>query len=127
MSEGSRRRGRKGGRPEEGQAGPSPGPGGGGSASLIGWIVSANIVALVAVVVAVVALVFHPFVDENGGGGASAVAQLSPTAQPSPAVQPSPVVQPTPTPIVVEVSVDDDPSIGPEDAAVTIVEFSDYR
>ena len=41
--------------------------------------------------------------------------------------QPSPVVQPTPTPVVVEVSADDDPFIGPEDAAVTIIEFSDYQ
>jgi protein-disulfide isomerase len=48
--------------------------------------------------------------------------------QPSPTVQPTVPVQPTPTPpTVVEVSVDDDPFIGPEDAAVTIVEFSDYR
>jgi len=83
--------------------------------------VSANIVALVALVLAVVALFLHPFVDENGEGGAPAVAQVSPTAQPSPAVQP------TPTPAVVEVSVDDDPFTGPEDAAVTIIEFSDYQ
>jgi protein-disulfide isomerase len=32
----------------------------------------------------------------------------------------------TTTPAVVQVSVDDDPSWGPEDAAVTIVEFSDF-
>ncbi len=115
MSEGSRGRGRKGGQPEGGQAGPFPEPGGGGSSSRIGWIVSANIVALVALVLAVVALFLHPFVDENGEGGAPAVAQVSPT------------VQPTPTPAVVEVSVDDDPFTGPEDAAVTIVEFSDYQ
>ena len=121
MSEAGKGQGRKGGRPEEGQAGPFPGPGGGGSASLIGWIVSANIVALVALGVAVVALFFHPFVDENGDGGAPAVAQVSPTAQPSPAVQP------TPTPVVVEdVSADDDPFWGPEDAPVTIIEFSEF-
>ena len=121
MSEAGKGQGRKGGRPEEGQAGPFPGSGGGGSASLIGWIVSANIVALVALGVAVVALFFHPFVDENGDGGAPAVAQVSPTAQPSPAVQP------TPTPVVVEdVSADDDPFWGPEDAPVTIIEFSEF-
>jgi len=72
-------------------------------------------VALLAVVLAVVALVLQ-FTEEDGDGGAPAVAQVSPT------------VQPTPTqPAVVEVSVDDDPFTGPEDAAVTIVEFSDYQ
>jgi len=84
------------------------------------WIVSANVLALVALVIAVVALVFY-ITEEDGDGGAPAVAQVSPTAQPSPAVQP------TPTPAVVEASVDDDPFTGPEDAAVTIVEFSDYQ
>ena len=122
MSEAGKGRGRKGGLPEAGPAGSFPGPGGGGSASLIGWIVSANIVALVALVLAVVALFLHPFVDENGEGGAPVVGQLTPTVQPTVPVQPTPTV-----PAVVEVSVDDDPFTGPEDAAVTIVEFSDYQ
>jgi protein-disulfide isomerase len=114
MGQGSR--GRKGGRARAGPAVSSSGPGRGGSSSLERWIVSANLLALLAVVLAVVALVLHPFVDENGGGSAPAVAQLSPTAEA------------TPTPVVVEnVSVDDDPSIGPEDAPVTIVMFTDYQ
>jgi len=42
-------------------------------------------------------------------------------------VRPTTVAQATPTATaVVQVSVDDSPSWGPEDAAVTIVEFSDF-
>jgi hypothetical protein len=49
---------------------------------------------------------------------------VNPTA---PAGQ-TPVVQATPTPpAVVEASVDDDPFRGPEDAAVTIIDFSDFQ
>jgi len=49
------------------------------------------------------------------------------TAQPTATVaKPTTVAQATPTPAVVQVSVDDSPSWGPEDAAVTIVEFSDF-
>jgi protein-disulfide isomerase len=40
--------------------------------------------------------------------------------------QPTAVAQATPTPVVVQVSVDDSPRWGPEDASVTIVEFSDF-
>jgi protein-disulfide isomerase len=111
MSEGRKGSGRKGGRPE---AGPGE-PGRGGSAAHIGWIASANVVASVALILAVVALVLY-ITEEDGDGGASTVAQ--PTA----------TVQPTPTPpIVVEnVSVDDDPTWGSEDAPVTIVEFSEF-
>jgi protein-disulfide isomerase len=113
MSEGRKGSGRKGGRPE---AGPGE-PGRGGSAAHIGWIASANVVALVALVLAVVVLALH-LTEEDGDGGASTVAQPTATAQPT-------VVQPTP--IVVEnVSVDDDPSWGPEDAPVTIIEFSEF-
>ena len=57
------------------------------------------------------------------------VAQPTPTfAKPTATVaRPTTVAQATPTATaVVQVSVDDDPSWGPEDAAVTIVEFSDF-
>jgi protein-disulfide isomerase len=90
-------------------------PGGATPASHTGWVVLANLLAVLALVVAVAALVLH-FVDENGEGGAPAAA-ANPTA----------TAQATPTaPAVVEVSVDDDPSWGPENAPVTIVEFSDF-
>jgi len=77
--------------------------------------VSANIVALVAVVLAVVALVFQ-FTDEDEDHGQPAVGQPTVTEQPTPT-----------QPAVVEASADDDPFTGPEDAAVTIIEFSDYQ
>ena len=97
-------------------------PGGGGLASEMIWaIVSANVLAALALGLAVAGLVLH-FTEEDGGGGATAGAKPSATAQASP------VVQATPTPVVVAgVSVDDDPSIGSEDAAVTIVGFTDYQ
>ena len=121
MSEAGKGRGQRGGAPEAGPVGSSLGPGTGGSGSRVGWIVSANLLAVLAVVLAVVALVFQ-FTDEDEDNGQAVVGQPSPTAQPSPAVQPTPS-----PPAVVEVSVDDDPFTGPEDAAVTIVEFSDYQ
>lgn len=120
MSEAGKGRGQRGGAPEAGPVGSSLGPGTGGSSSRVGWIVSANLLAVLAVVLAVVALVFQ-FTDEDEDNGQPAVGQPTVTAQPTP-------VQPTPTvPAVVEVSVDDDPFTGPEDAAVTIIEFSDYQ
>jgi protein-disulfide isomerase len=84
-------------------------------------IVSANVVALLALVLAVVGLVLQ-FTDEDEGGGAAVA------AKPTATVKASPVVQATPTPVVVQgVSVDDDPSKGPDDAPVTIVMFTDYQ
>ncbi len=121
MSEARKGQGRKGGRPEGGPAGSFPEPGGGGSASSVGWIVSANVLALVALVLAVVALVLYITEEDEEGGLTGAAGQPTATAQPTA------TVQPTPTAVVVEnVSVDDDPSWGPEDAPVTIVEFSEF-
>jgi protein-disulfide isomerase len=122
MSEERKGSGQEGGRPGGGQGRPFPGSGGGGSAPPIGWIVSANLLALLALVIAVVALVFYITDEDEEGSPTQAAGQPTATAQPSPAVQ----ATPTPTPVVVEASVDDDPSWGPEDAPVTIVEFSEF-
>jgi predicted cobalt transporter CbtA len=78
-------------------------------------VVSAVVLALLALVLAVVALFFH-FTEEDGEDGRPAVAQPTPTVQPTP----------TPTPPAA-VSADDDPAWGPEDAEVTVIEFSDYQ
>jgi len=121
MSQGRKEPARKAGRPEAGQAGPSPEPGRGGLASRISWaIVSANVLAVLALGLAVAGLALH-FTEENGGGSTTGGAKPTATAKASPAAQATPTA-----PAVVQVSVDDSPSWGPEDATVTIIEFSDY-
>lgn len=62
------------------------------------------------------------------GPSLTATPHRTTTVTSTPTVQPTVVVQPTPTQqAVVEVSVDDDPSIGPEDAAVTSIDFDNYQ
>jgi len=84
MSEGAKEPARKGRRREPRAAGSSPEPGRGGLASQMSWaIVSANVLALVALVLGAVALVLH-ITDGGGEGGAPAVARPTATVQPTP-------------------------------------------
>lgn len=84
-------------------------------------LVSALVLVLFAPGLFVAGYFTNAAVDDDGG-----TTVANPTA---PAVTSTPVVPATATPpVVVEgVSVDDDPSLGPADAAVTIVEFSDFQ
>jgi len=96
-------------------------PRAGGLPSLVGTALAAAILLIAGGGVFAGGYFTNAAVDDNGG---SAVA--NPTA---PTGTQTPVVQATPTPpVVVEnVSADDDPSVGPADAKVTIVEFSDFQ
>jgi len=67
----------------------------------------------------------HVTIDDDDSGSTSAVS-ASPASPSGPSPQGSPSAQPTPA-SVVQVSVDDDPFIGPADALVTIIDFSDFQ
>jgi protein-disulfide isomerase len=82
-------------------------------------IVSAVVLVLFAPGLFVAGYFTNAAVDDSGGGTVAA----RPTAQPTATVQPTA----TPPIVVANVSVDDDPSWGPADAPVTIVEFSDFQ
>lgn len=79
---------------------------------------SAVVLAVIALGLAVTTLVLH-FAEDDEGGTAVVV-------QPSPSTG-TPSAQPTASPTPVAISVDDDPAWGPEDAEVTVIEFSDYQ
>jgi outer membrane lipoprotein-sorting protein len=92
MSEGVREPEREGGRREPRVAGPSSEPGRRGLASQMRWaIVSAYVLALVALVLGALVLVLN-IADGGGEGGAPAVAQPTATV-----AQPTATVQATPT------------------------------
>ena len=83
-------------------------------------LVSAIVLVLLAPGIFVAGYFTNAAVDDDGGGGGGA-AIANPTGTAVAAATPTP-------PVVVEnVSVDDDPSWGPTDAKVTVVEFSDFQ
>ena len=97
----------------------SPGPPrGGGLPSFVGTALAAAILLIAGGGVFAGGYFTNAAVDDDGGDSEGA-----PTA---PSGSPTVVVQPTEVPLVAA-SVDDDPAWGPEDAAVTIIEFSDYQ
>lgn len=107
----------------QGPASYRPGPprAGGLPPHIASALVSAIVLVLMAPGLFVAGYFTNAAVDDDGGGTPVVVNPTAPAA--------TQVAQPTATPpVVVEnVSVDDDPSKGPDDAAVTIIEFSDFQ
>ncbi len=83
------------------------------------WISSISITPVAHVVVTVATPTQPPGMVANP----STPTVSPPTPPPEPAESPTP----SPTPAPIEVSADDDPAVGPEDAPVLIVSFSDYQ
>ena len=100
---------------------PGP-PGSGGLPSFVGTALAAAVLLIAGGGVFAGGYFTNAAVDDDGGGGPAATAA-------APSGNPTAVAQATPTPPVVvsNVSVDDDPTWGPTDAKVTVVEFSDFQ
>jgi protein-disulfide isomerase len=106
--------------PEEaGTARPPAGPGLDTRRYLVPGALAAAVVAFAAVGIFVLGMFTHSVAFDNGGGS---TVQVVPTGQAAVGGG----AQPTPAGPV-DVSVDDDPSLGPADAPVTIIEFSDFQ
>jgi protein-disulfide isomerase len=91
------------------------GPGLGRGRNLLPGVLAGAVVAFAAVGIFVLGMFTHAVAFDEGGGSTVQVVQGGDAAGPTPTVGP------------VDVSVDDDPAQGSEDAAVTIIEFSDFQ
>jgi hypothetical protein len=111
-------------RRESGQEGaglPGARPPDGGTQPHVLWaVVSAVALVLFAPALFVAGFFFNEWRSDDDGGTTAVVAQPTPSAPtPAPAT-------PTPPPLV-PATADDDAFTGPAEAAVTLIEFSDYQ